>query len=372
MDFSSGCSDSVSVFLRCLANQLGSEWMELAIYLDFRADEVDRINLDYSRTSDKIYAMLNQCRHLQGTGANLKSILQDALKKCGRQDLAIKVKDEFPSVSRAVVHQGHHDDRSIPWHNPNQPRILILQPVIYVQTGQIQLCPIYSSCGLVLPTPTQLSYAATNPIQFPIASTQRMFALPSQTSYAAPSPIQFPNSAVASTQHGFALPTQTSNAATSPIQSPYTVALPSQASYASTNPIQFPNYSAVTSTQHRFTLPSQTSYAAPSPIQFPNSAVAPTPHRFALSSQTSYAATSPIQSPNSTVASTEQRFALPTQTSHAAMGQFQDRNSTIASINWMAGFPTGGHNLTTQTISVFSNQHSGNNSLMYLSLPLHH
>ncbi|XP_072046661.1 uncharacterized protein [Amphiura filiformis] len=123
MDFSTCDSD---IFLRWLANQLGSEWMELAIYLNFRADEVDRINMDcmFARTSDKIYAMLTQCRNRQGTGSNLKGILQDALKKCGRQDLAIKVKDEFPSLSK--------DQLTV-----QQPTI-----AIYYHTKHFHLCTI--------------------------------------------------------------------------------------------------------------------------------------------------------------------------------------------------------------------------------------
>ena len=84
-----------------LANQIGYEWMQLAIYLGFRLDEIERITMDTLRTTEKILTLLDQWRKWQPLDRNLVPILRTALNACGRRDLALKLE------GRALYHHAH-------------------------------------------------------------------------------------------------------------------------------------------------------------------------------------------------------------------------------------------------------------------------
>ena len=92
----------INICFLWLANQLGYEWTQLAIYLGFRRDEIERITMDTSRTIEKIFTVLDQWRKWQPMDRNLVPILQTALNACGRRDLALRLEGNHCNIHLCV------------------------------------------------------------------------------------------------------------------------------------------------------------------------------------------------------------------------------------------------------------------------------
>ncbi|KAI8514070.1 peptidase C14A [Branchiostoma belcheri] len=86
-------------FLMRLADQLENEWRRLGTHLAIKKAEVDRCLADHpGNEAEAVYAMLvlwfTRTRD-KGPGVQTRT-LAEALKKCGRRDLAEAVEERHP------------------------------------------------------------------------------------------------------------------------------------------------------------------------------------------------------------------------------------------------------------------------------------
>ena len=79
--------------LRHLTEDLGAEWESLATYLGFTSSNIERFKIDGRdrEIANVMFDMLVTWQHKQPQVTNFRKVLGDALKKCGRRDLAEKI-----------------------------------------------------------------------------------------------------------------------------------------------------------------------------------------------------------------------------------------------------------------------------------------
>ena len=91
---SAGNSPVVESELRCLANDLGAEWEQLATFLGCTASDIQKFKISrpHQHISFAIFDTLLACNQRLASEKQ-RSCLATALQECGRADLARTITD---------------------------------------------------------------------------------------------------------------------------------------------------------------------------------------------------------------------------------------------------------------------------------------